>query len=246
MHPNRYTELAHQASDRYQAVLATFRGMLYGVLSDPFSERTADQLRKQAVEVGRMYLRAEVPLIEEAVTESAQDALDSVHADLGVSVAQDVPDRLSAFLHAHMDYLENELRAQLSRDVEMLVRRYREHALEAHLARVTNSGFAAPSAITADKSRFYFRDRMGRLYPSTKYVRTSWRHTLLVIAAEFYALEAAELGATTVEVIHEDSHAAVNGMRISLDGSFEPTFLDVRDEVFHPQAQVVLRAHVPT
>jgi hypothetical protein len=246
MHPNRYTELSLKASDRYQAVLTTFRGMLFGALSEPFSERAADQLRKQAVEVGRMFLRSEVPLIEEAVTDSAQDALETVRVDLGVTVAQTIPDRLSAFLHAHMDYLESELRAQLSRDVEALIKRYREHAIEAHLARVTTGQYVAPKAITADKSRFYFRDRVGRLYPSTKFVRTTWRQTLLVVAAEFYALEAAELGATSVEVIHEDKNAAVNGMLISLDGSFEPAFLDVRDEVFHPQAQVVLKAHVPS
>lgn len=241
MTPNRYTEVSHQAGVRYQTVLSTFRGMLFAFLAQPFSIRMAADLRRNAVEVGRMFIRSEEPLIEEALEESARSAVETAQRDLGLTVRAEISSAQSAFLAQHNDYLLSEVQAQLSRDVEMLVRRYREFGLEAHLNQTAGEGLIAPR-VTTDRTRFYFRDRVGRLYPSQKFIRSVWRHSLVTIGAEFYCMEAVSAGAQEVEVVHPDVGSRFNGLRIGLtERSSAPAFIDVRDEVFHPQSQAVLK-----
>lgn len=235
MNPTRYTEVAIKASERYQAVLTTFRGMLFAFLNEQFSAARADELRANAVEVGRMFFRTEETFIADEVRRTAQDALRTAQEQIGVTPTSELPTAFSAFLEQHEDYLRSELQAQLSRDVEMLVRRYREAALESHLFG------AARSNIGGDRARFYFRDRVGRLYPSQKFVRSVWRHSLVTVGAEFFALECADRGETEIEVVSEpQSHW--NGLRIGIHpNSTAQPFGEVREEVFHPQSQVTLK-----
>lgn len=238
MDPNRYTVVSARAGERYHAVLTTFRGMLFAFLNERFSVGRADDLRRDADEVGRMFLRSETPLILEEVTRTAQDALWTVQDQSGVQRTADISDTLNAFLTQHCDYLENELRVQLSRDAEMLVRRYREFALEAQLNGSAN----------LERARFYFRDRVGRQYPSQQFVRSVWRHTLVMVAAECFALEAADQGIHEIETLSPDPESRWANFAIGLtDTVAAPSFSEVRDEVFHPQSQVTLRVvDVPT
>lgn len=240
MNPTRYTEVSAQASERYQAVLTTFRGMLFAYLNESFSASRASELRSNAVDIGKMFFRSEQAIIEEELHRTALDALWTVEDQIGVQRSKEVSDTFSAFLTQHMDYLESELRAQLSRDVEMLVRRFREVALEKHLG-------AAARLDVGGVSRFHFRDRVGRLYPSQKFVRSVWRHSLVMVGAEFFALEAADRGYSEIEVVSQDKSSRWTGLKIGLsDASPEPSFSDVRDEVFHPQTQITLKvADVP-
>lgn len=247
MNPEGYTQSAFKAAERYQSLLTTFRFMLMGSLSDPFSAKRADELRAAAVDVGRTYYRTERTIIEQEVRASAQNALQTAQRDLGVRVADDIPDALSAFLEQHIAYLDGEVRTQLSRDVEMLVRRYREFAIEAQLtANAVGFNMTAPVQVGAqDKARFYFRDRQGRLYPSQKFIRSVWRHTLLTVGAEFYLLEAASRGVQQAEVVHPEPNHQFNGTVIELSNlGGGQTFIDVRDEIFHPQSNATLRAIV--
>jgi hypothetical protein len=235
MNPTRYTEVSTKASDRYQAVLTTFRGLLFAFLNEEYSSRRADELRSQAVDVGRMYFRTEDQFISNEVHQSAQEALSTVKEQLGLAGSADIQDRYAAFLENHEEFLRSEVQAQLSRDVELLVRRYREAALERHLY-----GSGRPS-IGNDRLRFFFRDRAGRLYPSQKFVRSVWRHSLVTIGAEFFALEAADRGAIEIEV-QAEPQSQWNGLRIGISlSSNETPFSDVREEVFHPQTQVTLK-----
>lgn len=240
MEPNRYTQVSNAAGERYQTVLNTFRGMLHAALGEPFSGAAAERLRSDAAEVARMYLRSETPIIEDVITETAQRSLETAQRDLGVQVASGIPDVWSAFLDANIEFLTSEVRSQLSRDIEMLVRRYREFGLETQMRRFSTD-------LAPDRTRFYYRDRVGRLYPSTKFIRTVWRHTNVTTAAELYVLEVASAGINEVEVTHPDPNSRWSGMIIGLnDSSKAPAFIDVRDEVFHPQTEVSLKPHVPS
>lgn len=247
MNPNRYTEIAAQAGERYVQVLDTFRSLLFSAQAQPFTNARANRLRTAALDIGRSFLSTEKDHIWTALSETAQETLRTAQEDVRVSPQSDVPEEYDAFLEQSESFLVTELGAQLTRDAESLVVRYRQFAVEADLARKTSgsnlrSAIAAVGAQASDRTKFQFRDRGGRLYASQKFVRTVWRQALLAVGAEFYLLEAAARGATKIEIIHPDVSSAWHGHEIDLTDT--ASFLDIRDEAFHPQSNAILKATV--
>lgn len=245
MNPNTLTEIATQASTRYQSVLDTFRGLLAGAQTRAFSMLVVSGLRKQAQSVALAYLQVERDHIEEQLLGVAQEALGRARSDFGVLSGADVPLNLQAFLEQSGAYLEGEIRAQLFRDIEAAVSRYREFAVAAEL-RSRSAGVSIGQAIASINSdqrlKFNFRDRIGRLYPAQKFIRSVWRHTMLLVSTEFYMLEAASYGAATFTLDHPDQTATWAGTVINLDATSPLSFQEVRAEVFHPNSNYTARA----
>lgn len=246
MNPKRYTQAAEDASQRYLNVLAALRSLLFASLAQPYSQAGVANLRAGANGVARTFLKTEVALIEDEMRRTAQDALGRAQSDLSVSPVSDIPEALDAFLEQSERFLEMEVTAQLTRDVEALVQRYREYAIETQLTAMSvrgRVGAAQVGAVDRERVRFYFRDRGGRLYPSQKFIRTVWRKALVSLGAEFYLLEAVSRGATSAIVVHPDPKHRFNGFEVSTNAlSGQPSFIDVRDEIFHPQSEAVLKA----
>jgi hypothetical protein len=247
MNPNRYTEIATQAGERYVEILHTFRSLLFSAQAQPFTNARANRLRSTALDIGRSFLVGEKDHIYSALRETAQQTVRSAQTDVSVSPVSELPQNFEAFLEQSESFLATELATQLTRDAESLVRRYREFAVEADVAARTRgvnmrAAVAAVGMSASDRLKFQFRDRGGRLYASQKFIRTIWRQTLVAVGAEFYLLEAADRGATKIEIVHPDPHSAWHGYEIDLTDT--ASFLDIRDEAFHPQSNAILKATI--
>lgn len=245
MEPQVYTQEADDASSRYLVVLQAWRSLLSNSLSSPFSQKAVEELRANAVSIGETYFATERKLVKEALQNAAETAQKSAQTDLSLNPVSDITDVKEAFLEQSEEHLLGQIRAQLLRDIETLIQRFREFAIEAHIGAAAR-GFSTPSVrlgFEQDRVRFYFRDRAARLYPSQKHIRTIWRQSLVSIGAEFYAMEAAERGCKSCVVEHLNPDSKWFGMTINLGGARDGnSFIELRDEVFHPNSDAMLKA----
>ena len=246
MDPLLYSTRSMAAGDRYNVVLAAFRSLLFNSLTQPFSIRAMETLRNEATNITVTYAKTELQLVSDQLRDTAQNAVGAVlDEQVGVS-GQDIPRALEPFLAQSVEHLSLEISAQLARDVETLVRRYREFALQAQLTAYTR-GVSTPSVSAGrgdqDRIDFFFRDRAGRSSPSERFIRVAWRQSMVALGAEFFLLEAASLGALAAEVVYADTEHRNHGLIIDLDGDAEgQNFVEVRDEVFHPNSDATLKA----
>jgi hypothetical protein len=244
MDPTAYTKASNRAAERYSIVLAAFRSLLFGHMGRPFSEVSMRTLRAEASSIARTFADSETDLIRTTLSDTAQNAQEAVLGDLDAVSGATIPEALKPFLEQSVEHLSLEIAAQLSRDVEALVRRYREYALEAQLAAYSR-GLIKPAVTMGDQQvSFHFRDRAGRLTPSEGFIRIAWRQSLVSLGAEFYLLEAVNRSATKVIVVNPDPSHKWQGQEISLTGEEGRSFTDLRDEIFHPNTDSVLKASI--
>mgnify|MGYP001298923751 CR=1 FL=1 len=240
---------ALQASDRYVAFLNNLRGQLWTALrKDPTDMRSRDALFRDVHALAVTFLDQERPTLHQAVEEVAQDALQRVALDLGVSVSQKLQ---NAFLTDYRDniahFLLQEFMTQLDRDIHQVMRKYEELGLQVFMERQTS---ATPEEahfrvlMNANESMsFYFRDRSSRKLNSQKYIRTVVRHALVTVWTQLYAMEATSYSASHLTVEHPDK-AKYDGLKLGfVDSQGLPTLMDVKDEIFHPQTKAYLKAH---
>lgn len=245
MNPSAFTQAAELAASRYQVVLQAMRSLLFNSMAAPFSQRSAQELRANAISIGETYFRTERDIVEQGLRTAATDSIKTAQTDIAVSTTSTLSDVQEALLEQSVDYLLTAIRAQLLRDVETLVQRYREFSIEAQIGAYAagHTGSNVRLGYDQDRVRFYFTDRAGRLYPSQKHIRTVWRQTLVTLSAEFYLLEAAERGCKACLVEHPDPDSRWAGFEISLTGSRDASsFIDVRDDIFHPNSNSILKA----
>lgn len=245
MNPAAYTTASEKAAERYLVVLAALQSVLFAYMAQPFSEASMRALRMKAKAVAQTFAETEVTLIRMSLTDTAQNAQERVLDDLDVISGATIPEAQKAFLEQSVDHLSLEVRSQLSRDVETIVLRYREQALEAQLAAYAR-GLVKP-AITIgqgdqNETRFYFRDRAGRQSKSDSFIRVAWRQSLVSLGAEFYLMEAVNRGAKQIIVTHPDPEHQFQGVEISLTDEDGQSFTDIRDTIFHPMTSCVLKA----
>jgi hypothetical protein len=244
VNPALYTQISEAAAGRYSLVLETFRSLVFTAHLQPFTAERSRGLREDALRVAQSFLVSERPYVEEGVLQAAQDALRQVRHDLGQDPSTDVPDALQPYVEQAVHFILTELAAQLTRDAEALVKRHREFAIAADLAAKTRSvnlrSVFSDNLTPGQKLRFRFQDRAGRSYPSQKFVRSVWRHTLIGLAADFYMLEASALGAAGIAIVHPDSNSQWNGYQLDLTNPAE--YISIREEAFHPQSQMTLKA----
>lgn len=250
MTPQELTEAAQRASERYVLFLNSLRGVLSQALrSDPSDMRARTALREACLESARAFLRTEIGIIEQEVERSAEEETvrlnstispDSSDAELS-PLAQDI-------VETAQDRLETELRAQIERDIMQVLLKHKDFQIEVHMLadieRISADGAKFKVLMRGeDQVRFYFRDRMGRKLQSQKFIRTVWRDALLQTGNEAFLIAAAKSGFDTVVVDHPDRQSSANGVEIAINPEFEGevSYADVRDSIFHPNSQAVLR-----
>lgn len=239
-------EISTGAGDRYVSFLLSLRGVLGVALKTrPDDMRAFGEIRTGAYAVAEVYLASEVDHFADALQRVQKAAVDAVRAEvLSDDPVTDI--ELEDYADELLTWFRLELRAQIERDVNVIVSKRRELVLAATTAswsrrRDLNTAYLQLQSARRESVDFYFTDRTGRRYPSQKYVRQLVRHALLNFACESFVLEAASFGVDTVFVDHPDRNNSHNGEAISLVGAANMLSLsDIRDEAFHPNSNAFL------
>lgn len=242
------TTTAEAAATRYGLLLDGWRALYSRALDEPRFGAPV-QLRRiaeDAYAIARRYLEAESGEIGAAFTDIAQRALVSTHEEINDTDSAEFTDAISEHVSAFVEHLTNELTIQIERDIALLKKTLQNTILVVNVAasaqRLPLKTALIQHRIAGNTDvKFGFTDRRSARWPAQRYIRTIWRHALLNLYNDVVVMELADAGIDTAEVRHEDPRSDIHGSVVSLVANTQlPTYDDIRDQTFHPNADAVL------
>lgn len=263
MNPEVPTALAQRGRDAYAILLTAFRGALGNALdtAQPASQQVREALRRELIALGQSWLDDEADTILAEVRASGYAAVRELDAavrmapELSPQTADDLDNEIQAHLERLAEDLDQALRLQIERDIALAMRCLRDASLTGALRARRNAAGHQRARGAAETARgalsalvFEFVDRSGRRWPSPRHVMVLWRHALILAWNETALLRAAQIGLRALQVDHPDASYGNRGVLVSTadqDETFEGEdllpWLEVRQEVFHPNSVAWLR-----
>lgn len=244
----RFSVEAETASVRYSVVVDAWRSIYRGSLdaADFGSPRQLAVIRSQAYSIATGYLERERGEIARISAEIAERARESALEELGSIDARALPEAASDHLSVTEQHLANEIAIQIERDIGALQQAVRRTALQVGIA-AQSRGVSRRAALlqyrlgNPGELEFYFKDRRNQKFPAQKFIRSVWRHHLLSLYNEVTLLTLADHGEIAAQVRHVNPSSEFDSTIIAMSsGSQHPIYVEVRDAIFHPNADAVL------
>ena len=237
-----------RASQRYDLLVSGWRTLYRNAInaSNFGSEQQRRAVMTEAFNLARSYLATEEVEIAAALSQIATEAQGATRAQLAVSVAPELSEQALTHLNEIERYLITELSAQIERDINMLVQAVQKAALQVNLSAQAR-GIPKKSALVefiiggARELQFFFHDRGNQKWPSRKFVRSVWRHALLSTYNEIVLMTLAEHKIDRATVANTDTKHTFHGLEIAISSNADmPTYDEIRNEIFHPNANAIL------
>lgn len=246
---NRLNELSERAADRYSQLIMAWQGLFQtSANSSNFgTSQGAVKMSDEAYVTARQFLENEATQIALAVNEIVSEARTDVLSQLQSSDEQDETVVVSELVLQSQSYLAHELAIQIERDISLLKDTMRRMTIHVGMsAKIQNTSIRQAliqhRMINTEPVQFFFYARNSAKWPSRRFVRTLWRHTLLSVYNEIIMQALVDHNEFQAQVDHANVDFHAYGRIISLfDGSSLPTYLDVRNELFHPNSDAVLK-----
>lgn len=239
---------ADAAAQRYGLLIDGWK-LLYSRALDAPDFGTPRQMNRVVEEAYRMaglFLAGEATEIQDAFEEIAVLALQATHAELGVEAPESFSDELQAHVDDFEQHLTRELSLQIERDITLLKKTLQQTTLAVTMSSRAQRLPLRTALIqhriggTTDV-QFTFQDRRNAKWPAKRYVRATWRHNLLALYNDTVLMTLADHGIETAHIRHDDTTAAMHGLQITIATNTElPTYADVRNDAFHPNADAVV------
>jgi hypothetical protein len=243
------TEIAQASTLRYGFFLSALRSLYSGSLTSANfgTPKLRADVDASAADYAFNFIEGETGRIEASLREIAEIARTVTLKEIASIDTQTLTDEALEHISVSADYLRSQLYAQVKRDVATLRQALQRVTLEVSLsarARGKSKRSTLMEFLMGNKSSldFTFHDRASRKWDSATFVRQTWRQTLLSIYNETVLFTLAEHGLSHAMIEHDSPGAEHHGQIISLSsGSEYPTYSEIRDKIFHPNANAYLR-----
>jgi hypothetical protein len=245
---DRLTTYAEQAAARYGMLTDSWRSLYQNALnSSQFGwAAQAGNVVREAYAIAETFLAEERQIADRVVAEVAHDALETTLAEIASADTSELSDAVLEHLRATQSYILDELIAQVHRDIALLRQTLQRAVLEVNIAS-RSRGISKRTALieymigNQSQMDFVFHDRTARKWASKKFVRAIWRHTLLAVYNEVALMTLADHGLTRARVRHQNPAADAHNMVISFGPNADlPTYSEIRNEIFHPNANAII------
>jgi hypothetical protein len=230
-----------------QAVEAHYRAFLLALTA-----MTADAMsgRGPTGPHARAQTTAAMMQLQGNVLTTIAGLMDSAIVDLLANAAPAASDALGELLmndaHAQRAAALGTLAAAMHRDVITAVKRLRDFSLRVDMLMQTSrrrysaAVEAARIAETREPISYHQFDVAGRKWKASVFAAATVKGALQGLYADAVVRAAAAEGVTTLEVRYPDPAHEGHGQRVSLTGDAHPSYLSLRDEVFHPNSSATL------
>jgi hypothetical protein len=240
--------MADAAAQRYGMLLDGFKTIYNRAIDAPDfgTPKQLSQVSSESFNMASFFLISEEASIEDNLDAVAETALTATRDELSVAHQDELPGDVSEHLNAFASYLLDELRGQINRDIAFLHKTLRQTHLTVQLAARARRVPLRAALIThrignASPLQFTFHDRRSAKWPSKRHVRTIWRHNLLAFYNDTVLMTLADHGVDYAQIKHNDPASEFHGMIVTMSPSIDgPTYADVKDVAFHPNAEAVL------
>lgn len=248
-----FTDRSDRAAIRYGTLIDAWRGLYLGAINSPRfgDESTIASALSQAESISETWFSAEADQIFEDSRFVAYEARRVTLETLGSNDEAVLTDAMHDHFIESIDFITREIETQIDRDVAQLRDALRRARLVVSLAAQSESTTYNVARMlyrvgNTFRLEFYFHDRRHRRLASRKFVRQLYRHHLLTLYNEIVLMTLVEHGQRFARVAHVDNNAKKDGMIVALaPNTVYPTYLEIRDDVFHPNAGAVLEPIPP-
>ena len=233
---------------RYEIVTSAWRSLFYDALesSDFGFPSQMEKTVAQAFIIADTFLQNEERVVSGEIENFSNRALSDASADFSSPTSSQATDAAGEHLRVTEQYLIDELKLQVRRDIALLKTSIQRVSLEVTLS-AKASGKSERSALfeyrfgNSEDVKFMFTDRAGRNLSSRKYVRSLWRSTLLSAYNETTLFVIADQGQEVAIVVHDDPKSEYDGLKVSIgSNTANPSYAEVRAAVFHPNSNAHL------
>jgi hypothetical protein len=242
------TARADAAAQRYEMLVDGLRAIYSRALDMAnfgSAQASADAIAN-AYTIARRYLEAEENEIEAASDAVSEAAKTATLEALKSKTSEHLDEQIESVLSDSDEYLTQEIRIQVERDIAFLRQALQKTALNVTIAAraqrlPVRAALMQYRTGRAQELHFFFHDRSNKRWPSRKFIRAVWRKHLLSIYNETVLLTIADHGIDRAQVVHEDPNAENHGLEVAInEGSAAVSYAEIREEIFHPNANAVL------
>lgn len=246
--PIVFTSYAEEASMRYEILVGAWRAIFTNALkaSNFGSQQQYNRVLAEASDLARRFVWSEEAQINRVMIDIALEAQGATQKQIGVTVADKLTDQALTHLNDAQTYLLSEITVQVERDVNMLLQALKKAALQINLS-ARSRGVSNRTALveymlsTSLDLQFFFHDRGNQKWPSRKFIRSVWRHSLLSLYNEIVLITLADHKIDKAFVWHTDPSNQFHGMEISVStNSSLPTYSEILNDIFHPNSNAIL------
>lgn len=233
----QFTSIANEVSVRYTSFLETLLNSYNRViLSANLNAKSLSIFKSETNNILKHYLEREVDELIKVYNDLA-DIISNDTDNYAVKVLDD--SEWSEYLTENTNFLYEAIKLQSSKDTLYLNNYLRTKVLQ---VLSMNEAQIAYNLIHNHKDlSFYYTDKIGRKINSAKYIRTSARDYLIknyndLIVGTALLNDKKELIVENLDKEHKD-----HGKIISINQENEINYFNIRDEVFHPNSNSIIR-----
>ncbi len=243
---------AEAGAQRYGLLIDGWK-ILFSRALDSHDFGTQKQMTKvvaDAYTMGSMFLVGEAIDITDALEDIAEQALTATNVELNITDAEEFSDALSAHVVDFDAHLTSELALQIERDIALLKKTLRDTYLSVSIAGRAQrlplrTALMQHRIAGVTDVQFSFQDRRNAKWPAKRFIRSTWRHNLLALYNDTVLMTLADHGVDTAQIRHDDTTSAMHGLEISIASNTDlPTYADIRNEAFHPNANAIVARQV--
>lgn len=232
-----FNSIANELSVRYTHFLDTILSSYNrAILSTDLTARGLDHFRKEVGNIHQQFLEREVDHIVR-IYNSVKDMVDTDTQTAPIKALDD--EQWATHLDENTNFLYESIKLQSSKDVLYVNNFLRSKAIQ--LNSVNDYQKAYNLVFNHKDLNFYYTDKLGRKINSVKYVRTAARDYLVKNYNDLVAGTAILNGIDTLVVENVDSNHENNGKIISVNEANDVNYFDIRDEMFHPNTNSIVR-----
>lgn len=241
-------KIAERASHRYSEFLSSLKGIFSGALLSPnFSPSLRERVVVEAYGKAVAFLEEEKKHIETDIVNVVNDSIDYADTELDLE-EEEFSLAIQENIDTLVDSLDNLYRIQIERDINtlnnMLKSAYLRNAISARSSGVKNTG-GISAAIARDalaRASFEFLDKAGKRWPSDRYIKTIYRHSMVMTWNETMMIRASEVGETHLIIGHPDPEYVNLNQVISLNENPKNLiWADIKEDLFHPNTSAYLK-----
>lgn len=238
---------AAEAAARYAAFGSELNSFYVRALTHPDGLTPArigwfnDEIREVAYKLDSQ----EDSLAEERLRAIAENALTVLQAQGVTTSSEDMRMRVLGHASASRAYLSSEIWSQMLRDINMVTFVLNTAGMtvstRAQLRRRTPRESAIALLLERPHLNFFFTNRAGHQIPVANHLRLIWRQIMLSVHNETVIHALAEVGKSRAAIFHNgDNGLEMTGEIALVSGTKLPSYLDVRNDLFHPNSRSFL------
>ena len=232
-----FNAISNEVAIRYTHFLETILSAYNRtILSADLTARSMESFKKEVGNIHKQYLEREIDELVK-IYDKVKEMVNLDTESNSVHVTED--EEWATYLTENTNFLYDAIKIQSSKDILYINNFLRSKVLQ--VISLNDYQVAYNLVFNQRDLSFYYTDKLGRKINSVKYIRTATRDYLVKNYNDLIAGSAILNGIDVLTIENVDRNHEHNGKVIAVKGDDGVNYFDVREDIFHPNSNSVLR-----